>query len=151
MKIKQEVVINIRNRIKNNIIEVVNEINEILNNSEYSSVTDFWKENLQDKFASYTFFSSELKKYNYVYSKAERKFVKVALIEDDTDNKNNSDYTNTIYNSLTNENYNYVSKTISVDENIYNQFDVIAKQSYLSKSYLITLMFKNFVEEFQDN
>lgn len=151
MKIKQEVVINIRNRIKNNIIEVVNEINEILNNSEYSSVTDFWKENLQDKFASYTFFSSELKKYNYVYSKAERKFVKVALIEDDTDNKNNSDYTNTIYNSLTNENYNYVSKTISVDENIYNQFDVIAKQSYLSKSYLITLMFKNFVEEFQNN
>ncbi len=150
MKIKQEIINDIRNKINNNVIDVVTEINEILKNGEFSSLTDFWRDNLQDKFASYSFFSGELKKYNYVYSKTERKFIEVSLTENEINNKNNSDYTNTIYNSLTNETYNYVSKTISVDENIYNQFDVIAKQSYLSKSYLLTLIFKNFVEEFQN-
>lgn len=145
MKNQQDIIKNIRNRINNNAEEVVNEINGILSQREYSSITDEWKKGIEDSYGSYSFLNRELKQYGYGYSSQSKVFEKIQIVNDENENKN----LRTIKESLTSEKYNYVVKSICIDKDTYDRFDELAKKSYLSKSYLTTLLFKNFIDELE--
>lgn len=55
-----------------------------------------------------------------------------------------------IKNSLKEETFNYVTKSIVVDEEVWNKFSLLAKKSTLPKSYFTTLMLKAIIEELEN-
>ena len=133
-----------REAIKENLEDILRKVEEI----GFETISSQWEETeLAKKYGKYDFFSKELKNtYGLVWSRSEKRFVKEETKKESKNNMvvRNGESEKRMF--LEENTYNYVYRTIQLDEEIWERYTRIVKNKNMPKAYINSKMFEKFCD-----
>lgn len=132
----------IKEEIKNNLYEIIDEVNHF----GFNSITEEWKgSSFEERYGSWSFFSKEV--LPYVWSKKDKQLI---VKDEKGDNKRMiEDSEKKIF--LEQNKYNYEYKTLQVDGAVWERYSNLIKNTNQSKAYINSKMFEKFCDWLEIN